>query len=406
MKTVGLKCTKCGAMEELRNVYNCPKCGGILEVEYDYGTLPQSLSTPGATGIWRFLELLPVNQKFCTTLGEGNTPLLKASQLGAVLGVDNLYFKNEGCNPTGAFKDRPMAVGISKALESGAHTVITASSGNGGASLAAYAARFNLKSVVVVPVNTPLNKVNQAIMHGAKLVKVNGPYSNSFHIAKAAAEKFGWVNMTTTFINPYTMEGNKTISYEIIESLGKNVPDWILMPVGAGPMLVGIWRGLLDLKRMGLIEKLPKLAAVQSERCSPIDRAFREGEREVKSWEGECNTIASGIADALNGYSQDGTLTLKCILESGGNVVTVNEDEIWESVSALAKYEGIYAEPTGAVTVMAVRKLIKQGIISSHHTVVSIVSGNGLKSSMLSPDIKVEPPVVESVEEMEALMQS
>lgn len=403
MEAVGLRCIKCGKRTELVTNYSCESCGGILEVEYDYNNIPKLVNKHVAKGLWRFAELLPVNSKFCTTLGEGDTPLLKASKLARWLGLENLYLKNEGCNPTGSFKDRPMTVGISKALESGIKTAITASSGNGGASLAAYAARFGLRAIVVVPEKTPLAKVNQALIHGAQLVKVRGAYSNSFHVAKEAAEKFGWINMTTTFINPYTVEGNKTISYEIIESLEGKTPDWIFIPVGAGPMLVGIWRGMLELKTMGRISKLPKLVAVQSERCCPIEEAFRKGAEEVEPWEGECNTVASGIADALRGYSQDGTLTLKAVNESGGSVVTVSEEEIWQSVKLVAATEGIYAEPTGGVAAMAIRKLIAQGIISYEQTVVGIISGNGLKSSQLPPSFQKQPPVVDCIKDMEDL---
>jgi threonine synthase len=402
MNAVNMKCLKCGDVHELKQYYNCRNCGGILQVQYNYEHLI-NYEFNKVKGIMRFIDFLPVNKNCFLTLGEGDTPFIKAHHLARWLGLKNLYLKNEGCNPTGSFKDRSIAVAISKAMEFGANTMIISSSGNGGASAASYAARAGMNSVVVVPVGTPINKVNQAIMHGAHVVMVKGPYSNSFHVARKAAENYGWVNLTTTFANPYVVEGNKTIAYEIIESMNTVVPDWVVIPVGDGPVLVGVWRGFLELKKLGLISRLPKIVGIQAERCSPIVSAFERGEAEVRPWKMNADTIATGIADTLEGYNDDGTLALKCIRKSKGYALSVTEEEIWNSVITLARAEGVFAEPTGAVSVMGIRKMIAQGLITSEDTVVALITGNGLKTPELPPNYSIEPPVIYDADELEDL---
>ncbi|AYO29210.1 threonine synthase [Biomaibacter acetigenes] len=403
MKAIYMKCVKCGNQQQLSQNYSCKQCGGILQIQYDYSN-SEIRKKSERIGLLKYADYLPVNAEYFVTLGEGDTPLLKANHLGRWLGLKKLYLKDEGCNPTGSFKDRSVAVGISKTLEFGANTIIIASSGNGGASAAAYAAKAGLRAVVIVPADTPINKVNQAIMYGAQVIKVEGPYSNSYHVAKKAAENYGWVNLTTTFINPYIVEGNKTIAYEIVESLGWTVPNWIVVPVGDGPVLVGIWRGFMDLKAVGAISRLPKIAAVQAERCAPIVRAFENGKDTVDPWTMGAGTIASGIADTLDGYSEDGTLTLKCIRESEGYAVSLSEEEIWESVVTLARAEGVFAEPTGAVSVIGMRKMIAQGLMTSNETVVAIITGNGLKTPHLPPNYSHEPQVVKDADELNGLI--
>jgi threonine synthase len=399
MNAVNMKCIKCGNVYELKQYYNCFVCGGILQIQYNYEH-SKNYKFKKIKGIMKFIDFLPITEKFFLTLGEGDTPLVKADYLAKWLGLKNLYIKNEGCNPTGSFKDRSIAVAISKAVEFGANTMIISSSGNGGASAASYAAKAGLNCVVVVPVGTPINKVNQAIMYGGYVVMVEGPYSNSFHVARKAAKNYGWVNLTTTFANPYVVEGNKTITFEIIETMDTAVPDWVVIPVGDGPVLVGVWWGFLQLKKTGLISKVPKIAGIQAERCSPIVRAFEKGDKKVQPWTMKADTIATGIADTLEGYNDDGSLALECIRQSKGHALSVTEDEIWNSVVTLARAEGIFAEPTGAVSILGIKKMIAKGLITSKDAVVALITGNGLKTPELPSNYNIEPPVIRDAVEL------
>ncbi len=211
-----LVCRNCDEVFALGNYYSCLKCGGILEVVYNYGLITQDLLQKlfarKTHDLWKYRELLPLaNMENKVSLGEGGTPLLKSSKIGDSLNLKNLYFKIESANPTGSFKDRPTSISVSKAVELGVSNVIIASSGNGGAAAAAYAARAGLKCFVCVPESTPRSKVNQALSHGAKVVLVEGSYSNSYDLAKEASREYGWFNLTSTFINPYTVEGDKLL---------------------------------------------------------------------------------------------------------------------------------------------------------------------------------------------------
>jgi len=320
--------------------------------------------------------MLPVERREnIISLSEGNTPLIRTDSLG-----DDFYVKDETRNPTGSFKDRPNTVGLSKAKELGARTVGIASSGNAAGSLSAYAAKAKIECVVCVPENTPDSKLRQILVFGAKVAKVTGTYSSAFNMISESCQKYGWHNLTSVCTaNPYQVEGDKTAAYEIYERL--NNPDWVLIPLGAGPLLVGIFRGFWELREAGLIDKIPRLVGVQAEECAPIVRAFRSGDREVSPWEGKPHTIAHSIADPLTGYSQDGTLTLEKIRESGGVAESVNDKEMFEAVWQLAQGEGIFAEPAAASTLAAANKLKRNGVISQGDRVVLMITGTGLKSS-------------------------
>ena len=341
--------------------------------------------------------MLPVEkQENIVSLEEGNTPLIRTESLG-----EGMFVKDETSNPTGSFKDRPNTVGISKAVELGAKTIAIASSGNAAGSLSAYAAKAKLECVVCVPEDTPSSKLKQIMVFGAKVAKVRGTYSFSFNLIRESCARYRWHNLTSVCTaNPYQVEGDKTAAYEIYERL--NNPDWILIPLGAGPLLVGMYRGFSELREAGLIEKIPRLVGVQAEECAPIVRAFKSGEKEVSPWEGRPHTVAHSIADPLTGYSQDGTLTLEKIRESNGVAESVNDAEMLGAVWQLARGEGIFAEPAAASTLAAATKLKKAGVISRGEKVVLMVTGTGLKSPA-ALDSLGEPSVIDP--EPEALMK-
>ena len=385
-----LRCVVCGSEKQKEPAYLCESCGGILEVKYNLKKGDYNLSD--SSGIYRYQKFLSINPQYKVELGEGNTPMIKSDRKKDY----SLHFKLESTNPTASFKDRGIAVIASKVKEWQKSSMIIASSGNASASASAYAAKSGISLIALVPESTPEGKVAQAVLHGAVLVKVPGGYSNSYALCREMAENYGMIDATTTFINPYARDGYKTIGYEIYENL-QDIPDWIIIPVGAGPILAAIHNAFTELFDMGVIEKLPKLVAVQAENCGPIAKAFIAGKDTVEAECGAKQTMASGINDPLIGYTQDGDYTLKCINESGGTAISLSEEEILNSTKLMAE-EGIYAEPAGAVGFVGSIKMEEKGLIKSGEKVVVVVTGHGLKNpvSVKSQEI----PVLNSAEEL------
>lgn len=403
MRAIHAQCILCAAKYELTKLYTCEKCGGILDVIYDYHGLSK-LNKAAFPGMWAYMELLPVRDpRSVISLGEGWTPLLSVPRLGENLNL-NLYVKNETVEPTGSFKDRPISVAVSKARELGAKTVTTSSSGNAGASVAAYAARAGLECYIFVPASVPQDKLTQIRMYGAQVVQVGGEFSNAYHIAKEISERRGWSNLTSTFASPYPTEANKTVAYELWEQLQGELPDWILIPIASGPLLVGMYKGFCELKEIGLITKIPRFIGVQAEGCAPIVRAFMTGTK-VVAWE-RTETIASGISDSLAGYEQDGDYTLWAIKQSNGYAIAVSDQELIRASQDLARLEGIYAETTGAASIAAVEKLMAKKIIKPTELVVSVVTGSGFKDNASYGKTLSDLPVVSSVEEAEKLIDA
>jgi len=378
-----LQCIRCGERYSPGLNYNCGKCDNILDIKYDYDSIANRMDLrkipKRIQSLWRYNDLLPVDDSDnIVSLNEGGTPLRKCDRLGKVLGLENLYVKDETRNPTGSFKDRPMTVAITKAREFGAKTVTSSSSGNAGVSLAAYAAKAGLDCIVFAPTSAPKTKLMLITLYGSKIVSVNGTCSDTFKLAKKASKHYGWFNATSTFINPYQVEGDKTVAYELCDNLDWKTPDWIFIPISDGPLLVGCWKGFKELKLLGYCADLPHMVGIQAEGCAPISRAFKENAVNVKPW-GTPTTIVSSIADPLVGYSQDGTYTLKNIRESDGVADACSDKDILDSVKLLAKKEGIFAEPAGAAPIAGVKKLFEQGRIDSDETTVCLVTGTGLK---------------------------
>ena len=346
-------------------------------------------------GMWRYRRNLPVSAETePVTLGEGGTPLLRAPRLDT---SGRLLLKNETTNPTASFKDRPVAVAATVAREFGLSGLICASTGNTGVAVAAYAARAGLPAVCVVPRATPEAKLRQIEAVGALIVRVNGNYSDAHALARSAAESYGWANLTSTYVNPYMLEGDKTVAYEIFEQLEREVPDWTLVPVGAGPLLAAMYKGFQELGATG--ETRPRMVAVQAAGCAPIVRAFEAGAVEVGAWEHPVETASSSIADPLRGYPEDGTRTLFTLRQSGGIAIAVSEEETSRAMMVLGRSEGLFVEPGAAVAVAAYRKLIDRKIIGSDERVVVVLTGHGLKDpSALSSAASAEKngaPVVE-----------
>lgn len=343
----------------------------------DYGSKPYEPPngiTDGAAhgGVWRYRSFLPVSPETePVTLGEGGTALLGAPGLDP---SGRLFLKNETANPTASFKDRPVSVAATVARELGLAGLLCASTGNTAVAVAAYAARAGLPAACVVPAKTPAAKLRQIEVTGALTVRVSGDYSDAFALARSAAESYGWANLTSTYVNPYMLEGDKTIAYEIFEQLGGRAPDWVLVPVGAGPLLSAIHKGFEEL---GVTA--PRMVAVQAEGCAPIVRAFEAGAENVGEWSDPAETGASSIADALRGYPEDGTRTLTTVRTSGGVAMAVPEEETYRAIRDLAGSEGLFVEPGAAVAIAAYRRLTGTGILGEGESVVLVLTGHGLK---------------------------
>jgi threonine synthase len=385
MKNVrGAVCVKCGAEFEAGNeTYTCAKCGGILEIAYDYDYIKTHINRGKfAAGrdfsMWRYLDFLPIEEGSKPgPLRVGWSPLYKADALGSALGLENLYVKDDGINPTGSLKDRASAIAVVRAFHAGKDTVACSSTGNAASSLAGAAASMGLKSVIFVPERTPQGKLTQLMIFGATVVSVKGDYGAAFRLSAKAIEKYGWYSQNAA-VNPYLSEGKKTVAMEIAEQLGLasngfRVPDFVAVSVGDGCTIAGVWKGFKDLYAVGLIDRLPRLVSVQAEGCCPVNRAV---ERNTPIEPVEGNTLADSIAVGL---PRNGDKALAAIRESGGITVNVSDDEILAAMRLLGKTAGVFGEPAGAAGTAGLAKAAVRGLIPHNSLVVSIVTGNGLK---------------------------
>ncbi|MBQ1834660.1 MAG: threonine synthase, partial [Oscillospiraceae bacterium] len=293
-------------------------------------------------------------------------------RLGKLLGLKKLWIKDDGQNPTASLKDRASAMAVAKAREAGAQIIACSSTGNAASSLAGNAAAAGLKTFIFVPERAPKGKVAQLMTFGANVISVQGNYEETFELSKAAIDKWGWYNRNAA-INPYLSEGKKTVSLEIAEQLDWQMPDYLAISVGDGCTITGVWKGLKDLYAIGFIDRLPRLISAQAEGCHPINRAIVTGE----DWHPmEENTLADSIAV---GVPRNADKALMAIRESNGIAVNVTDEEIMAAQKLLGTTCGVFGEPAGVTGTAGLKKLCEQGVIGENDTVVSVVTGNGLK---------------------------
>ena len=375
---LGAKCVKCGREYPAAPGLTTCACGGILDIVYDYAAIrrdfsPKSLADCRDYSMWRYRPLLPVEEESVPPpLRVGWSPLYKADRLARALGLDTLYLKDDGQNPTSSLKDRASALAVVKAREAGAKVIACSSTGNAASSLAGNAAAAGLKTYIFVPSRAPKGKVAQLMTFGATVISVQGSYEETFELSKQAIDRWGWYNRNAA-INPYLSEGKKTVALEIAEQLNWEMPDYLAISVGDGCTIAGVWKGFKDLYAIGFIDKLPRLISAQSYGCYPINRAIQEN----KPWEPmEENTIADSISV---GVPRNADKALTAIRESDGIVVNVSDQEIMAAQQLLGRTCGVFGEPAGVTGAAGVKKLCEQGVIGKDDTVVSVVTGNGLK---------------------------
>ena len=372
------KCVKCGKTYEATPDLTTCECGGILDITYDYDYIKTQLTKEKLAArqertMWRYRELLPIEETTeSTPLRVGWSPLYEEPRLAEQLGLKKLWVKDDGQNPTASLKDRASAMAVAKAREAGAKVIACSSTGNAASSLAGNAAAAGLKTYIFVPSRAPKGKVAQLMTFGATVISVQGSYEDTFELSKQAIDKWGWYNRNAA-INPYLSEGKKTVSLEIMEQLNWEVPDYIAISVGDGCTIAGLWKGLKDLYAIGFIDKLPRLISAQAEGCCPLNRAIATGEDWYPMEE---NTLADSIAV---GVPRNADKALMAIRESNGLVVNVSDEEIMAAQKLLGMTCGVFGEPAGVTGTAGVKKLCEQGVIGKNDTVVSVVTGNGLK---------------------------
>lgn len=383
---VGLECVHCGqryAPDEAE--YYCLACGyhdGILDVLYDYDAAGreltrQALAANPNRNLWRYLPLLPIaNPALIPHLQVGWTPLYEAPRLARELGVARCWIKDEGRNPTASFKDRASAIGVVKALEKRTAQITCASTGNAASSLAGFAAAAGLPATIFVPQRAPQAKVAQLLVYGAQVFSVEGTYDQAWELCMQAAAEFGWYNRNCA-INPYLIEGKKTVSLELAEqflAIGPDsFPDWIVVSVGDGCTIGGVWKGLREMHRLGLLPRLPRLLGVQAEGCQPFVTAWRSHAALAPC---QANTLADSIAV---GHPRNFAKGMRAVTESGGAFIAVADEEILEAMTLLARKGAVFGEPAGVAGAAGVRRAIAAGILHRHESVAVIVTGNGLK---------------------------
>ncbi len=356
-------------------IFKCG-CGGLLEVAFDIEKVELKRRTieKRRFNIWRYRELLPLAKKArIVSLEEGGTPLYKAENLGAEMGVKKLYVKNEGANPTGSFKDRGMSVGVSKAVEFGFKTVGCASTGNTSASLSAYAAKAGLRCIVLLPAGKiAKGKLAQALLHGARVIGIRGNFDDALRLIVRASAEYDIYLLNS--INPWRLEGQKTEAYETAEQLGWEAPDVVVVPMGNCGNISAIWKGFKEFEELGLIDSLPRMVGIQAAGAAPVAKAFKEG-RDVVNEENP-ETIATAIRI---GAPVNAPKAVRALRESKGFADFVSDEEILEAQRLIAEKEGIGVEPASAASIAGLAKLLRDGTIDADERIVCIATGHALK---------------------------
>jgi threonine synthase len=380
MAVESLKCKECGEAYPLEALFVCEQCFGPLEVSYDFSDLDAEEARrkiqAGSRGIWRYSDFLPFAGRPGDPLEPGLTPLIRADRLAERLGIGELWIKNDAANPTHSFKDRVVAVAVAKAKELGFETVACASTGNLANAVAAHAAAAGLDSYVFVPADLEEQKLLATGIYGTNLVGIRGTYDDVNRLCTELSQTHPWAFVNVN-LRPYYSEGSKTLAFETIEQLGWNLPDRIVGPIASGSMFTKLAKGIREWQDVGLVEgELPTFCGAQPEGCSPVATAFAEG-WDVCKPEQKPDTIAKSLAI---GDPADGPYALELARQTGGEIQSVNDDEIRAGIKLLAETTGVFTETAGGVTVGVLAKLAEAGKIGSDERVVTYITGEGLKT--------------------------
>jgi len=376
----GLRCRECGRTYPAEALHVCDFCFGPLEVAYDYEQIAARVTreriAAGPRTIWRYRDLLPVDDPAPVDLGAGCTPLVRADRLAAELGLGELWIKDDTANPTGSFKDRVVSVALTKARQLGFKVAACASTGNLANSVAAHAARAGMASVVLIPEDLEEAKVTMTAVYGGTVVAVSGSYDDVNRLcAELTSEHPSWAFVNVN-VRTYYAEGSKTLAFEVAEQLGWRAPDHVVVPIASGSQLTKVAKGFAELVEVGLIEPAaPRISGAQAAGCAPVATAFATGADAIAPV--KPRTIAKSLSI---GNPADGWYALEAIRRSGGSCAAVSDDEVLDGISLLARTEGIFAETAGGVTIATLVKLAASGQVRADEVVVALVTGHGLKT--------------------------
>ena len=400
----GYRCFRCATEQGVDfGGYVCPACGGNLEIRYAWpkGAGRRWWIDEERSDVFRYRALLPVSRvDLAAPLKVGMTPLYRTPRLGAAAGLENLYLKDDGQNPSASFKDRAGAVALVRARETGAAVLCGASTGNAGSSMACLAASVGMPCAIFVPEKAPAAKIAQLLVFGAKVLAVKGTYDDAFDLCMAVCAERGWFNRNTGH-NPFTREGKKTAAFELYEQLGR-VPDWVAVPTGDGNILAGVWKGFRDLLEAGIVDRTPKMLCAQSEESRAIAEAvwkLKKAGKRPPDWTAVeiAPVAATTVADSISvDVPRDGLAAVRAVVESGGAAVAVPDAEILGAIPEIARGAGVFAEPAASCAWAGLKKAAREGIVKPDETVVCLCTGNGLKDVASARKTAGEPTPVDN----------
>jgi threonine synthase len=375
----GLQCRECGTLYPAEARHACEMCFGPLEVVYDYDQVRAAVSRAaieqGPRSLWRYRAMLPLEGERVIDSQAGFTPLVRAERLGQALGLRNLWLKNDTVNPTFSFKDRPVSIAASRAVELGFEVLACASTGNLAGSVAAHAARAGLQARIFIPADLEPAKIVGASIYDPLIVAVDGTYDDVNRLSSEIADRYPWAFVNIN-LRPYYSEGSKTLAFEVAEQLGWRLPDAVVVPIASASMFTKIHKGFSELGKVGLVESgTVRMIGAQAEGCSPVVQAARQNTFDIRPV--RPNTIAKSLAI---GNPADGYYALKIVEETHGALDAVADPEVVEGIRLLARTEGIFAETAGGVTVGVLKKLAAAGKIDPDELVVAYITGNGFKT--------------------------
>ncbi len=398
-----LRCPVCGRSYSPNEVqYTCPVCGsvGTLEVLYNYGALKSQLDRDALRNqheqsMWRYKALLPIKaESKVPPLRVGMTPLYDTQRVAQILGLNQVWLKDDGQNPTGSLKDRASAMVVARAMEQGITTVSTASTGNAAAALSGIGASVGMNIIIFVPASAPEAKIAQLLVYGATVLLIEDTYDVAFDLCSQMCLSEGWY-CRNTGMNPYTVEGKKTVSYEIAEQLNWNVPDVVMVGVGDGNIIAGVYKGFYDLVQLGWIQRIPRLMGVQAEGSSALVHAWENNLRPEEMQSMPADTIADSISA---GVPRDRAKALRAVRETKGAFMAVSDEEIIRAIPELAQLTGVFAEPSCAAVYAGAKRAVQSGLLDKDESVLLLMTGNGLKDikraqQSVAQGLRVQPTI-------------